>query len=249
MGIYEKYAEVYDDSGQIGFSLKMIPYLQELLQRHPVRKGRVLDLACGTGTVALSFASQGWDSWGIDSSSEMLAVAEQKIHECGQHVQLSCQDMRRFTVPPGMDLITCLYDSLNYMLSLSDVEAVLARVAQHLNPGGLFLFDMNTAWALENGWDDETVFSESDDLAVIMACEYDRDRLLARVTVTGFVRRGELFERFSETHEERAYSESEIEAGVRAAGLCPVAKYDCFDLEPPGEDCSRIMWVVGKPAG
>ena len=249
MGIYEKYAEVYDNSGQIWFSLKMIPYLQQLLERHPVRKGRMLDLACGTGTVALSFATEGWETWGVDGSPDMLAMAEQKSHESEQRLRLSCQDIRRFTVPPGLDLITCLYDSMNYLLSVADLEAVFRRVKEHLAPGGLFLFDMNTAWALEYVWDHRTLFTEGDDLSLVLDSEYDRDTLLSKVTVTGFVRRGDLYERFSETHLERAYSESQIEAALGTSGLNLVARYDCFDLGPPDEESTRIMWVADKSGG
>ncbi|MCG2769996.1 MAG: class I SAM-dependent methyltransferase [Chloroflexota bacterium] len=246
MGIYEKYAEVYDSSGQIGFSLRMIPYLQELLDRHPVEKGHMLDLACGTGTVAMSFASNGWDVWGVDASSEMLAQAERKGHDSGLTLRLSCQDMRRFTIPASVRLVTCLYDSMNYILTLPGLQAVLKRVVAHLAPGGLFLFDMNTAWALEHVWDHHTFLMEDDDLSLIMASEYDEAQLLGTISVTGFVRRGTLYERFSETHIEQAYSENEIRSAISVAGLRLVACYDCFDFDPPAEDCSRIMWVASK---
>ena len=246
MGIYEKYAEVYDSSGQIGFSLKMIPYLQELLERHPVEKGRMLDLACGTGTVALSFASIGWEVWGVDASSEMLAQAERKGRESDLTLRLSCQDMRRFTIPAGVRLVTCLYDSMNYILTLSDLQAVMRRVAAHLIPGGLFFFDMNTAWALEHIWDHHTFLMEDDDLSIIMASEYDEEHFLGKISVTGFVRRGTLHERFSETHIEQAYSEDKIMSAISAAGLNLVACYDCFDFDPPAKDCSRIMWIAGR---
>ena len=246
MGIYEKYAEIYDSSGQIGFSLRTIPYLRELLERHPVEKGSILDLACGTGTVALSFAGNGWEVWGVDASSEMLAQAENKARETGLTLRLSCQDMRHFTVPAGVRLVTCLYDSMNYMLTFSDLQAVMQRVAAHLSPGGIFLFDMNTAWALEHVWDHHTFFIEDDDLSLIMTSEYEERQALARVTVTGFVRRGEVYERFSETHTEQAYSEDHVKAIISASGLELVASYDCFGFDPPAEDCSRIMWVTAK---
>lgn len=246
MGIYEKYAQVYDSSGQIGFSVRMIPYLQDLLVRHPVERDNMLDLACGTGTVALSFASNGWEVWGVDASSEMLAQAEKKARETGLTLRLSCQDMRRFTIPAGVRLITCLYDSMNYMLTLPDVQVVMQRVAAHLAPGGLFLFDMNTAWALEHVWDHRMFLTEDDDLSLIMASQYDEKQLSARVTVTGFVRRGEFYERFSETHLEQSYTEDQIRNVISASGLRLVARYDCFAFDPPAEDCSRIMWVAGR---
>ena len=59
MAIYQDYAAVYDRSGQLAFSLKMIPYLARLLERHPVAGHTLLELACGTGTVAVAMAQAG----------------------------------------------------------------------------------------------------------------------------------------------------------------------------------------------
>jgi ubiquinone/menaquinone biosynthesis C-methylase UbiE len=76
--IYSEYASVYDASGQIAFSEQMIPYLRTILDRHPANKGALLDLACGTGTVAIAMALQGWQVIGIDGSETMLAQARTK---------------------------------------------------------------------------------------------------------------------------------------------------------------------------
>ena len=65
-------------------------------------------------------------------------------------------------------LATCLYDSLNYMLTSDDLLAVFRRVYAALLPDGLFLFDMNTAWVMATLWDDETYFSDDDNLTVIL---------------------------------------------------------------------------------
>lgn len=79
MTIYTDYAAVYDASGQIAFSEQMIPYLARILERHPVGKGRMLDLACGTGTVAIAMALQDWQVTGVDGSEAMLAEARLKM--------------------------------------------------------------------------------------------------------------------------------------------------------------------------
>jgi ubiquinone/menaquinone biosynthesis C-methylase UbiE len=246
MGIYEKYAEVYDSSGQIGFSLKMIPYLQELQGRHPVGGNTMIDVACGSGTVAISFSRDGWDVWGVDRSSSMLAQAEQKARDADVSVRWSCQDMRHFVLPARVSLATCLYDSMNYMLSTREVQAALKRVAAHLAPAGLFFFDMNTAWALEHVWGDRTYCIDDDDLCVIMDSEYNSRWAMARVKVTGFVRRGRLYEKFTEVHVEQAYTQDQIRDAIESAGLRTVACYDCFTLDPATDDCSRIMWIAAR---
>ena len=81
MSIYREYARVYDGSGQLGFSLKLIPYLNNILERHPVGGRTMLELACGTGTVALAFAEAGWRVYAIDGSAEMLKEARAKAEK------------------------------------------------------------------------------------------------------------------------------------------------------------------------
>jgi len=246
MGIYEKYAQVYDKSGQMVFSLRMIPYLDDLMRRHGIEVNRFLDLACGTGTVALAFAQRGWGVIGIDGSEAMLAEARRKAEESGTTLHLSRQDMRDFSVSHPVDLVTCLYDTLNYLLTIADLRAMARCVAAALKPGGYFLFDMNTEWALANIWDNETYYLEDEGLSLIFRNKYDALQKQVSVTLIGFVRRGELYEKFEEVHVERAYEPSKIEEILRDAGLRLVAQYDCFTFDPPRSDSSRIMWVTRK---
>src|SRR3954463_8308842 len=76
--IYHDYAPFYDGSGQLRFAVLMAQYLRELLDRHPVAGRRALDVACGTGTLALLLADEGWDVTGLDSSAAMLDQADAK---------------------------------------------------------------------------------------------------------------------------------------------------------------------------
>ncbi len=247
MGIYERYAEVYDRSGQISFSLRMIPYLMEILERRGFAGRTMLDLACGTGTVALAFASRGWRVYGVDRSPPMLAQARRKADEVGHSLLLSEQDMRSFILPERVDLITCLFDSLNYLLTVEDLQQTFSRVARHLTPGGLFICDMNTTWALSEIWDNNVYFSEGSDVSIIMESSYDRETRMAAVRLVAFVRRGELFERIEETHVERAYPERTVSAAMRRAGLQVLARYEAFTLNPPTSRTPRILWIA-QPA-
>jgi ubiquinone/menaquinone biosynthesis C-methylase UbiE len=250
MAIYDQYAKVYDDSGQVVFSLKMIPYLGELLQRHPAPGQSMLDLACGTGTVALSFAHQGWEVYGVDASSGMLDQARQKAEQAGQALALSQQDMRQFILPHPVTLVTCLYDSLNYMLKLAELERVFQQVARALTPGGVFLADMNTRVTLEQVWGNNTFFVENDELAVIMRSHYEPLTGLSTVDIVGFVRESDgLYSRFDEHHAEVAYPNDEVGDALQEAGLVVEAAYKCFHFDPPDAHTRRVMWVARKPGG
>jgi len=247
MAIYEQYARVYDQSGQVAFSLKMIPYLDKLLERHRVPQHSLADLACGTGTVAHSFAKQGWEVYGVDASPNMLAEARLKGEQTGQRVALSQQDMRHFVLPHAVGLVTCLYDSLNYILTQSDLSQVFHRVASMLLPGGVFIFDMNTHEMLEHVWGNNTFFVEGKDLALVMGSSYESATGLGTVHMVGFVRQENgLYQRFEEDHVEAAYEVSDIHAAIEGADLSVEAAYECFSFDPPDDETRRILWVCRR---
>lgn len=246
MSIYERYAEIYDRSGQIGFSLRAIPYLQELLARRGFEGHTMLDLACGTGTVALAFAQLGWRVYGVDASRAMLAQARAKAEEAGASLLLSQQDMRSFILPEPVDLVTCLFDSLNYLVAIEDLQATFARVAAHLRPGGLFICDMNTIWALREIWDHNTYFQDGEDLSIVMQSEYSEEAQIVAVKVVAFVRRDGLYERIEETHIERGYPERSVSAAMERAGLAVLECFEAFTFDPPNSRSPRLLWVATR---
>lgn len=248
MAIYDQYAKVYDDSGQITFSIKMIPYLQDLVERHPVPARSMLDLACGTGTVALSFAHQGWEVFAVDASEGMLQQAKLKAAQSGQIVTLSQQDMREFATPHPVALVTCLYDSLNYMLTAADLSRVFRHISTALLPGGIFLGDMNTQITLEEVWGNNTFFVENGEMTLILRSRYEDTSGLSTVHIVGFLRQANgLYERFDEHHTEVAHEKHEVEEALVEAGLQVEAAYTCFDFAPVDASTRRIMWVARKP--
>jgi ubiquinone/menaquinone biosynthesis C-methylase UbiE len=248
MSIYGQYARVYDQSGQLAFSLKMVPYLSELLDRHPVAGRTVLELACGTGTVAAAFAHQGWRVYAVDGSAEMLAVARAKARDRDVSVLWSQQDMRHLVLPERVHLATCLYDSLNYMLTSEDLAAVFRGVYRALQPGGLFLFDMNTAQAFESMWNDDTYFTDAEDVSVAFTSRYDGVHQRTSVTVTCFHREGDLYRKIVEHHVEQAYPPEQIATLLTDAGFDAPVALDCFTFVPPNDESTRIMWLARRPA-
>jgi SAM-dependent methyltransferase len=117
-----------------------------LLQKHGVNSGTVLDLACGTGTLSYLLAKEGYEVIGIDSSAEMLSVADFKRDDAGDIDQpiFIMQDMRKLDLFGTVDACICMLDSVNYILEPEDLLKVFRRVHLFLDPGGIFLFDINT---------------------------------------------------------------------------------------------------------
>ncbi|NTU80320.1 MAG: class I SAM-dependent methyltransferase [Chloroflexales bacterium] len=250
---YERYAPSYDASGQVRFALLVHIYLRELLARHPAPGRRALDLACGTGTLALLLADDGWKVTGVDWSPAMLAQAVAKLHGSGaaSEVTLVRADMRRLhgAVPAAaFDLATCTYDSLNYMPDEADLAACFDGAAAALAPGGLYVADMNTHHFLEYEWG-ECAVREQDGYVQIERSAFDPAMATNTMLLTGFVGDDDAgYERFDELHVERAYSPELVASLLESAGLRVEANYDSFTLSPPGPRTQRIFWVARKGA-
>jgi SAM-dependent methyltransferase len=102
--------------------------------------GPLLDLACGTGTMALRLAAQGYEVTGVDIMSEMIAWAAQKASALGVSVEWLAADARTFDLRKDFPFIYMLGNAFQHFLTRADHEALFARVREHLRPGGCFLF-------------------------------------------------------------------------------------------------------------
>ncbi len=247
---YERYAPLYDQSGQMRFAVLVHLYLRDLLRQHPISGRRALDLACGTGTLALLLAADGWQVTGVDRSAAMLAQAAARAANADEHVRFVHGDMRDLEglVPAtGFDLVTCTYDSLNYMPTEADLAACFHAVAGVLAPGGLYVADMNTRHFLEHDWG-ECVIQEYDGYVQIERSHFDSASERNIMVLTGFVGDDDQgYERFDELHVERAYPSETVTALMEGAELRVEALYDSFTLQPPGPATQRIFWVARKP--
>jgi SAM-dependent methyltransferase len=248
--IYAAYAPIYDAIGQGQFSARMAAWsLAWLADRGIHQPSCVLDLACGTGEAALVFAAAGCQVAGLDRSPAMLAIARGKARDAGCDIEFMHGDMRELSTederpttndrrlqtgtlssfvlrPSSFDLVTCFYDSLNYLIDDGDLERVCAGVAHVLRPGGYLIFDLNTA-AEYATWDErDSVTYDGRDCMVYNQLSYDSAASLATGRIVWFVRELDRWWRGEETHVERAWSEREVCAALSSAGLSLIERYD-----------------------
>lgn len=245
---YHEYAAVYDRSGQMRFSVLMDMYLRDLLRVHAVAGRRMLDLACGTGTLALLMAERGWQVIGLDRSPAMLREAAQKLTTITEPIDVDFVqgDMRDFRLAAPVHLVTCCYDTLNYLTDQADLARCFSAVAQALTPGGLFCFDLATDYFLRTHWQGVDV-EEFDDVTQVMQSHYDAATGYSTLVLTGFTAIGQgRYRRFREVHVERAYPEATVRAMLGAQGFAVEAVYDCFTSQPTNERSLREMYVARR---
>ncbi len=250
MNIYRRFAPIYAHGPYPGYSLTLLDALPGLFERHGIpRSGRLLDVACGEGSFAVAMAQSGWQVTGIDQSDEMLAIARERATKAGVAVEFRQGDMREPFGLEGFDLVTCWYDSLNYLLTAEDLRAAFTNVRVALKPGGWFSFDMNTIYGLASGWQRYPAYIQQDNLNVfeLHRPSYNFEQQIASVHITAFVPTGEnTWERIDEIHRERGYPLQEIEALLEEAGLEVVEMLGSIrDFSAPKPDSQRV-WVVAR---
>lgn len=229
------------------FAIIMGMYLKEALGRHLAPGRRMLDLACGTGTLALLMAEAGWSVSGIDGSPAMLDEARRKQRRAGVAVAFAEGDMRAVAVPEPVDLVTCCYDSLNYLLTDDELRACFQSVADALAAGGLFCFDLATEHFLREYWHGVEEHQDAD-YDYTIASTFDEITGYSTLTIEGVVRddAGEQ-QPMREVHVERAHAPARVEQLLGEVGLKVEAVYDCFTFQPPEERSLRQFWVARKP--
>ena len=211
--------------------------------RRPVR--RVVELACGTGSLACLLARRGYSVTAVDFSPDMLTAAEQKCR--GLDVTLLCQDMSRLELPPGQtDAVICCLDSVNYITRPAALRRAFRRIYGALAPGGLFLFDVKTPAALE-GADGQTYLDEDDGIYCVWRADwYPRRRVCAYGLDLFLQNEAGLWERGGEYHEEYAYTMDELDGFLREAGFRRVRQYGDKVMAAPKEGAQRIFFSAGR---
>ena len=205
----------------------------------------VVDLACGTGSLARLLAGRGYSVTAVDLSPDMLTIAEQKCR--GLDVTLLCQDMSRLDLPPGQtDAVVCCLDSVNYVTRPAALRRAFQRVYKALAPGGLFLFDVKTPAALE-GADGQTYLDEDDGLYCVWRADWYPRRRVCAYGLDLFVQNEDgLWERGGEYHKEYAYTMDELDGFLREAGFRRVRQYGDKMMSAPKEGAQRVFFAARK---
>lgn len=119
---------------------------EELLAQYHPKRELALDLCCGTGTLATELARRGFEVIGVDASPEMLMQAAEKNMALERPVLYLCQPLERLDLYGTVDLAVCTLDSLNHLPGKKALQKALHRLQFFVEPGGLFLFDVNTPY-------------------------------------------------------------------------------------------------------
>ncbi len=237
-------AEVYDSLMAVVPYRQWVSYVERLWERFEASPTSVLDLACGTGNVTLELARRGYQVTGVDYAPAMLRQARAKA---APGTRFLLQDARRLELAESFDACVCLFDSLNYLLSPEELRDAFRGVAQHLNPRGLFIFDVNTVRALERGMFSQEGTGADPSLSYVWRSAYEPQTCLCRIAMRFQVHTPTGTREFDETHVQRGYPLAQITTLLEGAELDVLGAYQAYAFRPATERSDRAYFVARRP--
>lgn len=245
---FHRIAPLYDELMHDVPYYRWAEYLDELLLARRATPRRVLDLACGTGNMSEIFAAKGWRVFGVDIAPDMIHQARLKARERGLNIQYFTQDAAELTLPEtDLDLCVSLFDSLNYVVSPQRLDCAMRRVAAHLSPGALFIFDMNSEFALRNKFFDQNNLDTDAPLRYDWKSEYFPDSRLCRIHMKFTYRYDNGKETaFEEEHWQYAYREREVVQMLDRSGFDEIKTFQAYTHRPASRSSDRIFYVARR---
>lgn len=245
MDAYHALAVSYDRlTNDVDYKATVDFYMQ-LLRKEGVSPKTAVDLACGTGSVAILLAQMGMQVTGVDLSEEMLTVAMQKAQQLPYMPTFVCQPLQKLRLPRAVDLAVCALDSLDYITDPEDCRAAIHRIYKVLNPGGCFIFDVNTPEKLR-AMDGQVFLDEDDDVYCVWRGSFDEQTNICSYGMDLFQRSGDVWHRSFEEHREYAYSAEQLVGYLKEAGFTGIRVYGDRRFEGPAAGEQRIYIKARK---
>ena len=242
MDAYTSFAQVYD------LFMDNVPYemwgeyLAQLFREYGIEEGLLLDLGCGTGKLTRIMAEKGYDMIGVDYSYEMLDIAKSESEES---ILYLLQDMREFELYGTVRGIYSACDCMNYILEENELRSVFKLANNYLDPGGVFVFDVNTPYKYRELLAENTIAENRDEGSFIWENYFDEDEQINEYDLTLYIKEEDgRFIRFEENHFQRCYELSMIRRLLEEAGLEFVAMYDAYTKEPVSEESEKVLFVA-----
>jgi len=246
VGSYSKVAHFYDYLMRHVEYDRWYQYIIKLLNTYGIESKNILEIACGTGIMLEKFAIHGYHVFGMDASRIMLQEATRRIDSKYDSL-FWCGDMRQFSVTPNFDAVICLYDSINYCMSINAFKQTLFNAVAALTPSGILIFDVCTIRNCKMNFRD---YTETDGIGNI---EYTRT---ARFDSIRNVQLNEFFVAMDTEDGQKYYIEKHVQQMYKLEKLASIIRqqdnmeligiFDNFSKRPGSESSSRVHFVIRK---
>lgn len=240
---YNAFASVYDRLTQNVDYKRIASFIKDIIIKEKPDASLVLDMACGTGSLAIELDRLGFDVTAADASVDMLNAARERSPH---NILYLCQKMEKLDMFGTMGAIVCTLDSINHITSKEKLKEVFRRAALFLDNDGVLIFDANTTYKHKYVLADNVFIYDLDEIYCVWQNATD-ESLLTRIELDFFVRdENGTYTRSGESFCERAYSDSELEAVLNENGFIIKHRYDDYTYNAPGDGTQRVVYVCKK---
>lgn len=261
---YNTFANFYDGlTGNVDYP-RRAAYFDSVIKKYNPDASILLDLACGTGTLSIELAKLGYDVVGTDASAQMLSEAMQK-KACAlygenfereepsdpqiEKILFLCQPMEELDMYGTIDAAVCALDSINHVTDEKTVQKIFDRVSLFLNPGAVFVFDVNSVYKHREVLGNNVFVFDRDEVYCVWQNSYQEENFQVQMDLDFFEydESTDTYTRTSESFCERAYTDEQVREFIQKSGLNLVAVYAEDSFDPVQEDTRRIIYIAQKP--
>ena len=246
--MYTAFATVYDRLMADVDYPAWAKYYQALMARYAITGGKVVECACGTGSLTIPLCQAGFQMTGVDLSPDMLFEASQKSRQAGTMIPFVRQDMRKLKLHRSMDAVLCTCDGVNYLQGGGELAEFLSAAFQVLRPGGGLFFDMSTPYKLRHTLGDSMLCDETREIAYLWKNTFREADCSVHMQLSIFVReQGETYRRIQEAQRQFGHEPAAVLAALEQAGFADAQFFGDKDFRPPAADCQRMHIAARKP--
>ena len=248
MSSYNALAGSYDQLMLDVQHVKRADWLERAFRKSAIPVKSVLDLGCGTGTIACLLAERGYDVIATDLSEEMLTQAACKAADLEERAPVFlCQTMPRLRLVEQVDAVISTVDAVNYLTRETDIRETFRRVFRWLKDGGAFIFDVNTPYKLRR-MDGQMYMDETEESFCVWRTFFSEKRQICTYQVDLFMLNEEgSWDREFEEHRERAWSEEQLRLYLAEAGFVNIRFSGDLTSRKPRPDEDRWIIRAEKP--
>jgi SAM-dependent methyltransferase len=243
---YQQFAYLYDELMADAPYSKWLSFFKNAVSAYHPNIIRLLDVGCGTGSMPILLAKEGFEVTGVDLSSDMLMVAKEKAENENVELSLFQQDMRELEGLGAYDCVTILCDSLNYILTEEDVKQTFLSVWNHLEPNGLLLFDVHSLHKINNIFIGSTFGSNNEELSYIWQCYQGEHDNSVEHDLSFFILNNDNYERYDELHIQRTFSAEDYSRWLKECQFEVLSITADFEDQNPNEQSERILFIAKK---
>lgn len=244
--MYDNFAAVYDILMDNADYKKRTEYLLKLFSKYDKKPTLLLDFACGTGEFSVRLAKKKIEVVGADISEEMLAVAHEKAAKNKSDILFLCQGGKDLELYGTVDGVISCFDSLNHIVSKTELQKTLNKISLFLEPERLFVFDVNTEYKHKNVLAENSFVLDKGNIVCTWQNHYHKFKNIVDISLDFFINENGKYIRKSESFKERAYSVKDWTAMLNKAGLEIIDVLGDMSFKNPTETEERIYFVTRK---